>query len=147
MSQPEQPAPPESPRRAGVEDRCQQRYPCRPGTIVHLAVRPRFRSFPALVRDVSSCGLGLLLDRPLEIGTMMALQLCGGRPGTSMIRQAQVVHVRRHLPVKNAPWMKRKPLLQSLLSLLTPEAGEEYIWLIGCSLTPPLSPDELRSLC
>src|SRR5262245_46466326 len=106
----------EGDRRSGVEGRRQRRHPCRTARIVQLAVRPSFRSFPALVHDVSADGIGFLLDRPLDPGTVLALQLRSERPGTSVIRMARVVHVRRHLPVNNAPWIKKKPFLRSLLA-------------------------------
>ncbi|MBI1913346.1 MAG: PilZ domain-containing protein [Planctomycetes bacterium] len=151
MAQQQQPAPEEGLRRAGVEARGQRRYRCPPESIVRLAVRPSFQSFPALVHDVSADGLGFLLDRPLAPDTVLALQLQGERPGTSVIRIARVVHVRRHLPVKNAPWIKKKPLLRSLLAFFSARSGEgtsgeDFIWLIGCRLSPPLSEEELRGL-
>lgn len=145
MAQPDEPQP------ASRDGRSQERYHCRPRTVVRLAVRPNFHSFPALVHDVSAAGIGFLLDRPLEPGTVLALQLNGGRPGTSLVRMAHVVHARRHLPVRDAPWVKKKPLFKSLLSFLTaspsaPRAADNFIWLIGCRLRPPLSAEELESL-
>jgi hypothetical protein len=147
----EQETTPEKERRAGVEGRRQRRYCCRKERIVRLAVRPNFRSFPALLHDVSADGIGFLLDSPLDPGTVLALQLRSERPGTSVIRMARVVHVRRHLPVKNAPWIKKKPLLKSLLGFFSSRSGEavsgeDFIWLIGCRLSPPLSEEELRVL-
>ena len=151
MDQQEEPASEARPSRIGVETRAHRRYLCRENSVVYLAVRPSFQSFLALARDVSEGGLGLLLDRPLAPGTILALQLRGGRPGTSVTRMARVVHVRRHLPVKNPPWVKKRRLFRELLSFLTPRAGrgtpdENCIWLVGCSLSPPLSEDELESL-
>jgi len=149
MAQPQELHPEEDARRAGVDDRGEPRYRCRDNSIVYLAVRPSFRSFPALVRDVSAGGVGLLVDRPLEPGTAIALSLCGGRPGTSVIRMAYVVHLRRHHPVKNAPWVKKRPLLRSLLGLLVPgekQSGDGLIWLVGCRVRPTLSPEEIESL-
>jgi len=142
---------PDEPRPAGREGRSHKRYHCRPRTVVRLAVRPSFQSFPALVRDVSAGGIGFLLDRPLEPGTVLALQLRGGRPGTSVVRMARVVHLRRHLPVRDAPWVKKKPLFKSLLTFLAtpapmPAAENDLIWLIGCRLSPPLSQAEMESL-
>jgi hypothetical protein len=104
------------------------------------------------VHDVSADGIGFLLDRPLDLETVLALQLRGERPGTSVIRMARVVHVRRHLPVKNAPWVKKKPLLRSLFAFFSSvsgerTSGENFIWLIGCRLSPPLSELELQGLC
>lgn len=151
MALQQEPAPEESLRRSGVEGRRQRRYRCRGERIVRLAVRPSFQSFPALVHDVSTDGIGFLLDRPLDLGTVLALQLRGERPGGSVIRMARVVHIRRHLPVKNAPWIKKKPLLRSLLAFFSSgsaegTSGEDFIFLIGCRLSPPLSEEELLGL-
>lgn len=144
-------APSDEPLPAGRDARSQERYHCRPRTVIRLAVRPSFRSFPALVHDVSADGIGILLDQPLEPGTVLAVQLHGERPGLSMIRLAHVVNVRRHLPVRNAPWIKKKPLFKGLFNFFTVSSStsrpaEDLIWLIGCRLRPPLSQEELESL-
>ena len=141
----------DGPRRAGVEGRTQKRYRCREQKLVRVAVRPTFHSFSALVHDVSSGGIGFLLQSPLELGTVMALQLKGGPPGTSLVRTAKVVHVRRHLPVKNAPWSRKKPFLKVLLSYLTPGQDQkgpdqDFVWLVGCRISPPLTRAELEGL-
>lgn len=150
MAQPEKPAAAnEGTRRAGVEGRKQKRYRCREQQLVRVAVKPTFHSFSALVHDVSSNGIGFLLQTPMEIGTVLALQLKGGQPGTSLVRTAKVVHVRRHLPVKNAPWSRKKPFLKVLLSYLSPGQSEqgaeqEFVWLVGCRISPPLTREELE---
>ncbi len=137
-------------RPPGVEGRTQKRHSCRYKQIVRFAVRPTFQNFQALVHDVSVSGLGFLLDKPLEPGTVLAVQLQGGRHGTSMVRTAKVVHIRRHLPVEDAPWVKKKPFLKALLSFLGGEekpSEEKFIYLIGCRMSVPLSPEEIESLC
>ena len=103
------------------------------------------------MHDVSADGIGFLLDRALDLDTVLALQLQGEQPGTSVIRMARVVHVRRHLPVKKAPWVKKKPLLRSLFAFFSSGSAEgtpdkNFIWLIGCRLSPPLSELELQGL-
>jgi hypothetical protein len=143
---------PQEPQRAGKEARIQKRHRTRANNVVRLAVRPTFQNITALVHDVSSSGIGFLLDHPLEPGTSLVLQLRGGRRGTSLVRTAKVMHVRPHLPVKDAPWVKKKPLLKVLFSFLSGEAeqkpaGSNYIYLIGCRLTPPLTEEEIESLC
>jgi hypothetical protein len=142
----------QGPRRAGVEARDQDRFLCREQTIVRLAVKPTFRNLSALVHDVSTTGIGLLMESPLEPGTILALQLRGGRPGTSLVRTARVLHIRRHLPVKNPPWVKKRAFLQVLLSYLTPgpaaqEQERNFIWLVGCRLSPPLTCAEIEEFC
>jgi hypothetical protein len=138
------------PRRAGVEGRSQRRYRCREEKVVRLALKPTFQNFSALVHDLSYNGIGFLLPEPLDVGSVLALQLRGGQKGTSLVRTAKVVHVRRHLPVKSAPWVKKRPLLKVLLSLLGGGKGQKKleqncVWLIGCRISPPLTEKELAS--
>jgi hypothetical protein len=150
MAQSEIPAAAQGPRRAGVEGRTQKRYRCREKKIVRFAIRPSFENFQALVRDVSTSGIGFLYNQPLDIGTLIAIQLKGKQPGSSMVRMARVVHIRRHFPVKDAPWVKKKPLLQSIFCVLGGEEKEpepQFIYLIGCRMSVPLSPEELEGLC
>jgi hypothetical protein len=143
----------DGPRRAGIESRAQKRRPCRQNSVVRLAIRPSFQNYQALVHDVSTTGIAFLLNTPLEEGATLALQLKGGRHGMSMVRTAKVMHVRPHLPVKDAPWVKKKPLLKVLFSFLSSGDGAqqvgapEHIYLIGCRLTPPLTEEEVESLC
>jgi PilZ domain len=150
QSQSGEPLNEQRPRRAGVESRTQSRFHCPDNTVVHLAIRPSFQSFPALVHDVSPDGLGFLLDQPLTSGTVLAMYLKGSRPGASITRMVRVVHSRRHLPVKNAPWIKKKPLFQVLLGYLGGQdrkrPAENSIWLIGCRLNPPLTKEEFDAL-
>jgi hypothetical protein len=136
---------------AGAEQRTQKRYRCPKHLVVRYAIKPTFRNYPALVHDISVNGIGFLVDGPLEQGTTLALQLRGGSPGTSLIRTARVMHVRRHLPVADAPWVKKKPFLKALVSMfLLDENGERlpgYIYLVGCRFSPALTPEELHALC
>jgi hypothetical protein len=149
MPETQPPVTAEGPRRAGVEGRTQTRYRCQKKKIVRFAIRPTFQNFEGVVRDVSTSGIGFLFDRPLEPGTVLAVQLKGGQPGVSMVRMARVVHIRRHFPVKDAPWVKKKPLLQSIFSFLggeDPAPKPQFIYLIGCRMSVPLTAEELESL-
>jgi hypothetical protein len=137
---------------SGAESRSEKRYRGRKGSGLRLAIRPSFQNLSALVHDLSASGIGFLLDRPLEPGTTLALQLKFGRDDDdSVVRTARVVHVRPHLPVNNAPWVKRKPLLKVMFSFLAggkeeKSAAEKQVWLVGCRMSPPLSPEELIAL-
>ena len=147
MPEPEQPT---LPRRAGIEARTQTRYRCYDRTIVRFAIRPSYQNYFALVHDVSINGIGFLIDRPLEPGTVLALQMLGRLEETTVVRTAQVMHVRRHLPIADAPWVKKKPWLKSLLWFFTGEEDEtelEYVYLVGCRFNPPMSVEELEDLC
>src|SRR2546423_6021822 len=116
MAHSETPVSTQGPRRAGIEGRTQKRYRCREKKIVRFAVRPTFQNFQALVRDVSALGIGFLFDRALEPGTVLALQLKGDQPGLSLVRTARVVHIRRHMLVKDSPWFKHKAPLNWLFA-------------------------------
>jgi hypothetical protein len=68
---------------------------------------------------VAARGLSLLVQGPLQPGTVMAIQLQSQHLGVSGILSAQVKHV-------------------------TPRSGDS--WLIGCRLSRQLTRDELESL-
>jgi hypothetical protein len=108
--------------RAEVHSSDRRREPRRPccweHTLIRVAVRPSFHPFPARVRDVFARGIGLLHQAPLEPGTVLALQLRAGVRGTSCIRTARVAHC--------APY----------------EEG----WVVGCTVSPPFSEEELEGL-
>jgi hypothetical protein len=72
----------------------------------------------ARVKDVSTAGIGLVLDRRFEPGTLLAVQVeaaCGGGPGNLLAR------VRRVMPQ---------------------EGGQ---WLLGCAFVSPLGAEELHA--
>jgi hypothetical protein len=73
----------------------------------------------ALVVDFSVRGLGLLFHRPLEPGSVLAVELRGRRHGISRILSVRVVHSTRQ---------------------------EDGNYRIGCSLNMDLSPDEMEAL-
>jgi hypothetical protein len=101
-----------------IERRGQLRYNCGSARVAHLAVRPSFRAVRALVSNVSAGGLGLTFSRALEPGTILAVQVRGRRLGVSVVRVARVIHA-------------------------THTNGH---WRIGCTVSPPFSPEELQSL-
>src|SRR5262249_40016246 len=105
---------------AGPERRTGPRRRCQAAHMVRMLARPGFPSFKALVRDVSPQGLGLLLDRPLEPGTMLAIQLRGCRQrGLSCVLTARVRHCTELA---------------------------EGAWVVGCSLSRRLSQAQFAAL-
>jgi hypothetical protein len=82
-----------------------------------LVTRPNLEFLNAVLENISENGIRLLVDRPLEPGTVMALRLQSGP--SSIIQSARVVYAR-------------------------PRTAEE--WAIGCKLAVPLSGSELESL-
>jgi PilZ domain-containing protein len=89
-----------------------QRSPCDEVRPVRLLARPSFQSFPAFIREFSRRGVGLIFMRPLEPGTLLAMQLRRRQAGISDILTAQVRHA--------------TPL------------GDRY-WAIGCRLSRSLT--------
>lgn len=84
-------------------------------TVITLQQRPPF--WPAKVRDVSTSGIGLVVNRALEPGTFLA------------------IHVNTHFD---------RPLRARVVhsTLQRPEMS----WVVGCTLTHRLSVDELQVL-
>ena len=99
-------------------NRAGTRYPCDLRPLVPLMIRPTYGSLRALVRDVSLAGIGLMLDRPLEPGSLLAIHLGAWRAGQSGVLLAEVVHA-------------------------TAQGNGE--WLIGCKLSRSLGDHELES--
>src|SRR5262245_42406045 len=61
--------PAEAQRRANI------RYRCSPATLGRLFVANSYKSVPAWVLNLSTTGIGLQLDRPLEVGTVVLLEI------------------------------------------------------------------------
>jgi len=101
-----------------IERRAQPRHNCGSARVIHLAIRPSFRAVRAIVANVSAVGLGLTFNRALDPGTVLAVQVRGRRLGVSVVRVARVVHATQ----------------------------TEGHWRIGCTISPPFSPEELQSL-
>jgi hypothetical protein len=69
--------------------------------------------------DVGPQGIGFLSACPLRPGSVLALQVLCGAPGTSRTRVARVVFC---------------------------AGGDEGRWHVGCQVSPPFSPEEVASL-
>jgi hypothetical protein len=82
---------------------------------IRLLPRPSFQSFYAFLRDISIQGVGLIFTRPLEPGTLLAIELRKHMTGMSDILTAGVRHA--------------TPL-------------EDGFWALGCQLSRPLTPEE-----
>jgi hypothetical protein len=95
------------------------RHPCDPSFLIRLLVRPSYRNLRAFVNDLSLTGIGLLLNRALETGDTVAIQLCKEGPNALPIRLAQVAHA----TLQADGW-----------------------WLVGCRFAEPLQAEELALL-
>jgi hypothetical protein len=101
------------------ERRLEVRYRCSKPRVCRVIVRPSFRNVPALLHDVSSSGVGLILVDRLEPGSILALQLPRVREGMSCVQSARVVHI---------------------------HPDGQGAWLHGCALSRPLSNEEIAVL-
>ena len=79
----------------------------------------REMSWEAVVRDISSSGIGLLLPRRFEAGTLLTIELTETAEGKKHLLIARVVHA-------------------------TPQP--EGNWLVGCTLASSLAEDEVQLL-
>jgi serine/threonine protein kinase len=77
-------------------------------------------NWPALVRDVSRGGVGLVLARRFEAGTVLQVWLQAGETATPESLLVRVVNSRHLRPRK---------------------------WLLGCAFATPLDEDEWKALC
>ncbi len=107
-------------RRSEAERRRAPRYPCALDAACQPVSGRAGHSWTAQVKNLSTSGVGLVLDRRFERGTILVLDLQG--PGGDLARTvlARVVHV-------------------------TPQ-GEKG-WLLGCAFTSELDDDDLRVFC
>lgn len=103
----------------GIERRREDRRDCRSRPVISLQLRPGLAGLSGRVAEASVGGLGLLLDRPLNVGGVLVLALRDTAPGLTRMVSARVAHC--------TPW---------------PEGG----WLVGCQLSGLLTPGELAYL-
>jgi PilZ domain len=86
---------------------------------IRILVRPSFQPYRANVRDISLMGLGIICDRHLQPGAILAIQLQRRHAGVSGILSGTVVYC--------------SPL-------------QDGLWRCGCRLSRGLTDDELYSL-
>ena len=110
------PSPPSNPK---AERRVSVRYESSLKGSCQTLSAHRETSWEAVIRDISSEGIGLLLVRRFEPGAVLSIELIDSRDEQPRVLLARVVH-----------------------ATTRPEGG----WLIGCELVSPLSDEEVRSL-
>ena len=128
-----------------ADPRCDHRHRPLESHVLRLAIRPAFGGRPALLADLSAGGVGFLLDRPLELGDVLAVEM-GGPEGAATPRLAQVRHCRPCAEPVDAPWLPPVPLLARLCRRLFGSGKtrpEGRAWVIGCRFTRPLAAEEL----
>src|SRR5690242_17337133 len=113
--QPSQP----TPNHPQAERRSVPRYIAEHFPPIQVLTKPTFQPFHAYIRDFSALGLGIVCDRFVHPGTVVAIQLKRKHVGVSGILSASVAHC-TSLP--------------------------EGAWLCGCRLSRCLTPEELDGL-
>ncbi len=98
-------------------------YRCGRRPLVRMLARPSFQALWASAREISVRGIRLVVDRPFEPGTVLAIQLQRKLSGLSGILTAQVQQL---LPGESI--------------------GEKGRWLLDCSLSRSLTDDEVYTL-
>jgi PilZ domain len=102
-----------------LERRFASRFECWDAPMVRVLPKPTFQAMWAVVLDVSERGLGLLLCHPLDIGTIVAIQLQRKRIGMSGILSGRVVHCAQQ---------------------------DNKTWRVGCLLSRNLSEEEISTM-
>jgi hypothetical protein len=124
------------------------RIMCMDGGVLRLAVRPEFRGRRALMLDISTGGIGFVLQEPLEPDTVFVFEL-KSEPGLEALgRLARVRHCRPHPTPLDAPWLPPTPLVsrifRSMFRMQAPPEGDA--WFVGCEFDRPLSDAEMKQL-
>jgi hypothetical protein len=132
-----------------AELRQHPRIMCMDGGVLRLAVRPEFRGRRAMMLDVSTGGIGFVLQEPLQPDTVFVFEVKSD-PGLETVgRLARVRHCRPHPTPPDAPWLPPTPgvsrFFRSLFRLPAPPT-EGHAWFVGCEFDRPLSDAELKQL-
>jgi hypothetical protein len=112
---------PEAPAKsfAGLNRRACVRYRCTRPIPRRIALAESYTSLDGWLVDISTAGLGLLLDCPLDVGTLLFVE------------------------VESSP--ETFPV-ELLASVVRATATAETEWLVGCELVNPLSEAEVKTL-
>lgn len=125
------------------------RFMCVDGGALRLAIRPEFKGRRAILVDVSTSGIGFLLESALEAGTMLTFELKDPNGADTIGRIARVRHSRPHAVPADAPWLPPTPKFSKFFRRLfgkqdPPPSGEAF--LVGCEFDRPLSEGEIKQL-
>jgi PilZ domain len=102
-----------------VDRRSQERFVLSNFCPVRLLTRPSLQPFQGFIREVSREGIGLVVSRSVEPGTLLAIQLRKRLTGVSEILTAQARHA-------------------------TPVSP--FHWLVGCRFSRNLTDEEMAAL-
>jgi hypothetical protein len=104
-------------RAAWLDRRVAVRYPGHPDAAC-VASPPSGGIYPAWVRDISTSGVALLMEREFPDGTVLTIELENAQQGLVRVLRARVVH--------------------------TLEVPPDERWLHGCAFEEPLTDEDLR---
>ena len=145
----ETPPPVPSPDANGAADvgqRRHERYFCLDGGILRLCIRPHFRGREAMILDVSTSGIGFLLEEALEVDTVLVFEVKAMKGIEAVSRIARVRNCRTCPTPREAPWLPPAPVigdfLRRIFGMKTSPLPMDC-WLIGCEFDRPLSEEEL----
>lgn len=130
-----------------ADERTHTRYMGGEGIRLRLAVQPTYRGHRAVLCDISVGGVGLLMERPLEAGTVIAVELRENLD-EGVTRIARVAHSRPWETPADAPWLPKPHPLWTLIGRLVGSnpPQRETCWFVGCKFDSPLNEDELHRL-
>jgi hypothetical protein len=101
------------------ERRAHVRFPCEGDSSCSPITAGRGQGWSGKIRDISRGGIGILLSRRVELGTLLSIEIQLANNRNAGTQLARVVHV-------------------------TPHSGGG--WVIGCCFTNELSDDEVAAL-
>ena len=129
-----------------AEQRQFLRHMCIDGGALRLSVRPDFRGRKALLIDVSTGGIGFVLEDKLDSETVLAFEM-KAPGGESIGRLAKVRHCRPTPTPDNAPWVPPAPAVSRIFRRFfgVPEqkAAQQMSWFVGCEFDRSLTEQEL----
>jgi PilZ domain len=134
---------------SGSELRQHPRIVCVDGGALRLSVRPEFRGRRAVLIDISSGGIGFVMEEPLPTGTTLVFELSGHLEIDSVGRLARVRHCRPHPMPADAPWLPPVPVVSRFFRNIFRMPGprpEGHAWLVGCEFDRPLSDAEMQQI-
>jgi hypothetical protein len=128
-------------------ERRHQRHLCLDGGVLRLSIRPHFRGRIAMIVDVSTSGIGMLLEESLEVESVLVFEVKAKPGANAYSRIARVRNCRLCPTPAEAPWLPPPPIIGDFLrrlfgmrtSALPPEC-----FLVGCEFDRPLSETELQ---
>ena len=102
-----------------IDRRFSERYLCCRQPPVRVLAKPSFQPVHARVHDITTRSIGLIFERPFDVGTVLAIQLQTKHAGFSGILSGRVQHATKQ---------------------------PDGTWRVGCTLSRSLTDDEFFAL-